>query len=1039
MITHIVASTLTPSKMKEFAVYKVAKPEWLVDSLAEGRLLNWQRYSLHAVGRAGSSTEVERAPMVTAQTSLFGMGLKRPDVPETPAKTTKAVTFASTSTEEQPAAEAVVANEPLERPKHQTAAAFYAVDQTAAKSVNAASKATTPVTTDVVGGAAQAWCSEYLPTHQVDRTALMNDRQWMLENTSLGGAAYVKSYFLKSRLHYLSTWKEEFKALVAELQPAAVVPRNRKLIGNEDDNRTILHADFDAFFVAVGLTARPDLRGKPVAVCHGSAKDAAGSTSEIASCSYEARAFGIKGGMSLGRARELCPEIQTMPFEFDKYKQISHQFYAILQKYSETLQAVSIDEALLEVTLPKATPLLDPALDLAEKIRNEVRAATGCEVSVGIGHNILLAKLANRKAKPAGAFHLVPEQVDVFLAPLHVRDLPGIGWSTEQKLERQGIITVGDLRKVNKSDLTRFVGEQNGRKFGSYARGLDPTELAVGKVRQSVSAEVNYGIRFTMDQAPVKAFMAGLSDEVATRLRAQGLKAKTVILKVKSRHPDSPVDTPKFLGHGIAVDTSETTKLHLATDDSADIEKAVMKMLTKMNFAPPELRGIGIQLREFEKDGRPVDMGNLERGQGRLSFGPKAVVPVKRPPPAEISPDVSETESDALQGKAGDGPVSKANSRTITPPLDLESAPVQPRSPTKPPPGPPKRDLDVLVLNDSDSEGVDDPESPIPGPVEEPILPPAPQPAAVTRKAAQPAAPVIPRMFSKAVRKRVPLSPSQISDADLRHYGVGIAYFRGVGREEQEDILAAAQAGKGPPPKKARQTSAPLSPSKARGGSRQPDGRLQLGGVTKPGVVGVRQKSKTPVPAVAKAIPVPVLVLPEPTPPTSPSSITDEQLKTYGIADAEVFRALPRFLQLEELDQRKKFRVKADKRARAVAAVVPVVDVPIKHSSKFQQALSTDAVRERIAGWVDLAQGGPPQADLDQLAKWMEKMAVRGGDLSRVVDVMAYWRMVCEEQWGKEGQKGGTLARRWWEGYARVKERVTDFVKRERGKVLKGL
>lgn len=1052
MITHIVASNLTPSKFKEFAVYKVAKPEWLVDSLAEGRLLNWQRYSLHAVGAAGSSAQADKAPMAVAQPSLFGMGLKRPDVPETPARAAKTVTFAPSTTEGQMTTDSAVANQPDERVRQQTAADFYGVGPPTSKPTTPGKQVQQPATSEPGSGAAQAWCSEYLPTHQVDRSALMNDRQWMLENTSLGGAAYVKSYFLKSRLHYLSTWKEELKALVAELQPAASIPKNRKLEGTPKDNRTILHADFDAFFVSAGLTTRPDLRGKAVAVCHGSAKDAAGSTSEIASCSYEARAFGIKSGMSLGKARELCPEIQTIPFEFDKYKQISHKFYAILQKYSETLQAVSIDEALIEVVLPTATALLDPALELAEKIRTEVREATGCEVSVGIGHNILLAKLANRKAKPAGAFHLVPSEVDAFLAPLEVRDLPGIGWSTEQKLARQGVNTVGDLRKLTRSQMMRFLGEQNGRKFGSYSRGIDPTELAVGKVRQSVSAEVNYGIRFTMDKEPVQAFMAGLSEEVATRLRAQGLKAKSITLKIKSRHPDSAVDTPKFLGHGVAIDTSDTTKLHAATDQSSVIEEAVMKMLTKMNFAPPELRGIGIQLQKFEKDGRPVDTAGLERGQGRLSFGPKAVMTDKRPPPAETSPDVSETESDAQQGKQGDGQSSKTTTRTVTPPLEPLPAPLQPRSPTKPPPRPPKRDLDVLVLDDSDSEGVDDPESPIPGPVAEAALPPAPlqplppapRPMVGIRKAAQPAAPIIPRMFTKAIRKRVPLSPSQISDADLKHYGVGIDYFRGVGREEQEAILAAAQAGKGPPPKRTKSMSAPLSPTKNRAGPT--DGRLQLGGVTKPGVAGGRQKSKTPVPVMARIGPIPVITLPEPTPPTSPTTITDEQLKKYGIADAEMFRALPRSLQLEELERRKKFQVKADKRSRAVAAVVPVLEFPIRDTPKFQKAaVATDAVRGLLAGWFDASvRSAPPAKDLDYLGRYCEKLAVKGGDLSKVVDVLGYWRMLMEDSWGTEveigrGVKGGTVAREWWKGYGGVRERVGEFVKRERGKVLKGL
>ena len=1049
MVSHIVASTLTPAKLKEFAAYKVAKPEWLVDSLAEGRLLSWQRYSLHAVRHpAPSGQAADTTPMVTAQPSLFGMGLKRPQVSDTLAKASRPPVAGPSSFRAQASAPAGVANMgESHAPKQQTAATFYAVAEAASGPVSPTKKSQLPETTDSSEmAAAQAWCSEYLPTHQLDRSALMNDKQWLLENTSLGGAAYVKNYFKKSRLHHLSTWKEELKALVAELQPTAVVPKNRVLKGTDEDKRTILHADFDAFFVAAGLIARPDLRGRPVAVCHGTAKEAAGSTSEIASCSYEARAFGVKGGMSLGKARELCPEIQTIPFEFDTYKTISHQFYAILQKYSDTLQAVSIDEALMEVSLPRKTGLLDPALDLAEKIRNEVRAATGCELSVGIGHNILLAKLANRKAKPAGACHILPAQVDAHLGPLQVRDLPGIGWNTEDKLARQGIITVGDLRKLGKNDLRRFLGEANGKKFGSYARGIDPRELEVGKARQSVSAEVNYGIRFTTDTEPVQAFLSALSEEVATRLRTQGLKSRMVTLKIKSRHPDSPIDTPKFLGHGFAIDTADSTRLHAATDQSAAILQAVRKMLHKMNLAPPELRGIGIQLQKLEKDGRPVDAANLERGQARLSFGLKVAAPPKRPAPADVSPDVSETETNGHPGKHTVGQDGKTVTRTITPPLDPATVQALPCSPTKPPPRPLKRDLDVIVLDDSDSEGVDDPESPIPAPflADAPAAmapPPAPKAAGIHRPA-QPAAPVVPRMFTKQVRKRVPLSPSQVSDADLKHYGIGISYFRRLDRDEQQDVLGAAQAIKGPPPKRERQAPPPSSPVKARGS--QPDGRLQLGGVTKPGVAGARHKSKTPMPApgMAKAQPIPVITLPEPTPPTSPTTITDDQLKKLGIVDAEVFRALPRAFQLEELETRKKLQVKADRRKKTTPASVPLLNVAIRDTPKFQHATSTEAIRGHLDRWFDASKASsPPQQDLDRLGKFLEKLAAKGGDLSKVVDVLGYFRMLCEDSWGREGDvgKGGTAGRRWWEGYARLRERVAGFVKRERGKVLRGL
>lgn len=190
-----------------------------------------------------------------------------------------------------------------------------------------------------------------------------------------------------------------------------------------------------------------------------------------------------------------------MPFEFDLYKSIASKFYAILLSHALYLQAVSIDEVLMEVRVPDAAGNLssspDPALNFAQAIRDEIRAATGCEASIGISHNILLARLASRRAKPANAFHLLSDDVPTFLAPLNVEALPGIGWSLRDKLKEElNVVTLQDLLQIRPSELARVIGEGNGRKFAQFARGIDDRELDVGKPRQSVSTEVNYGIRF---------------------------------------------------------------------------------------------------------------------------------------------------------------------------------------------------------------------------------------------------------------------------------------------------------------------------------------------------------------------------------------------------------------------------------------------------------------------------------------------------------------------------------------------------------------
>jgi DNA repair protein REV1 len=181
---------------------------------------------------------------------------------------------------------------------------------------------------------------------------------------------------------------------------------------------------------------------------------------------------------------------------------ISLTFYSILLKHATFLQAGSMDEVLMSVTVPPTiTRSTSPAVALAEQIRSEILTATGCHASVGISHNILLAKLATRRAKPAGSFQLLPEDIPSLLPPLSVDSLPGIGWATRDKLHELGVKTVADLQKVDKFRLTKCIGQGNAVKFAGFAKGIDESELEGEKARMSISAEVNYGIRFSEGEA----------------------------------------------------------------------------------------------------------------------------------------------------------------------------------------------------------------------------------------------------------------------------------------------------------------------------------------------------------------------------------------------------------------------------------------------------------------------------------------------------------------------------------------------------------
>jgi DNA repair protein REV1 len=180
-------------------------------------------------------------------------------------------------------------------------------------------------------------------------------------------------------------------------------------------------------------------------------------------------------GNSLGRANSICPDIVTIPFDFELYKNIASKMYAIVLSHADFLQAVSIDEVLIEVAtskLPMTTVYSpDPALELAHQIRAEILAATQCEASIGASHNVLLARLATRRAKPANAFHLLPSDITEFLAPLSVESLPGPrSWRPTLRSRRLVTSSLGARRSCRRC-LDRSMGRSTGDLRGVSIRG----------------------------------------------------------------------------------------------------------------------------------------------------------------------------------------------------------------------------------------------------------------------------------------------------------------------------------------------------------------------------------------------------------------------------------------------------------------------------------------------------------------------------------------------------------------------------------------
>lgn len=435
---------------------------------------------------------------------------------------------------------------------------------------------------------------------------------------------FLEQYYRESRLHHLSTWKADLKSQLQALaaEKSSQKTKMKKLPGQR---RYIMHVDFDSFFAAVSLKKYPQFKDKPSVVAHGG-----GSGSEIASCNYKAREYGIKNGMWMRRAQELCSDLKILPYDFPAYEQASRKFYDAILATGGIVQSVSIDEALIDISalcfadagtdgIKRNEGAVDreqqKADDIGNALRSEVLRETDCAVSVGIGANILQAKVALRKAKPAGQFQLKPEEVLDFMGMLEVQALPGIAWSIGGKLEDIGIKLVKDVRECTKEKLVNTLGPKTGEKIWEYARGIDKVEVGDQVIRKSVSAEVNWGVRFE-NQEQVDEFMVGLSGELHKRLLKERVKGKQLTMKVMRRAADAPLDPPKHLGHGKCDTYNKSLQLGLSTNDAVLITKEATAMIRSFNISPGELRGIGIQMQKLEPI-KPVDQSSQKRLQFR--------------------------------------------------------------------------------------------------------------------------------------------------------------------------------------------------------------------------------------------------------------------------------------------------------------------------------------------------------------------------------------------------------------------------------------
>lgn len=332
----------------------------------------------------------------------------------------------------------------------------------------------------------------------------------------------------------------------------------------------------DAFFAAVEQRDRPELRGKPVVVGgnpHG--------RGVVSTASYEARKFGIHSAMPAAEALRRCPQAVFLRPDIDKYSKVSESIHAVLSKYTELIEWVSIDEAYLDVTTNKLS-IDDPVL-LAQMIQQNVKAVTQLSASIGVAPNKFIAKIASDMHKPNGLTIVEPGQIRSFLENLSVRKIPGVGPVTEKELNKIGIKTIGELGTKPREELLAIFGKW-GQTLYERARGIDERAIETESELKQMGAEETFE-RDLLGLDEMVEKMRPLAKEVSDRLKSHHAKAKTITLKVK--YSDFTVNTR---AHTLASPVDSTEEI---------LAEAVKLLKEKTEAGKRAIRLLGVSASHF--------------------------------------------------------------------------------------------------------------------------------------------------------------------------------------------------------------------------------------------------------------------------------------------------------------------------------------------------------------------------------------------------------------------------------------------------------
>ena len=348
--------------------------------------------------------------------------------------------------------------------------------------------------------------------------------------------------------------------------------------------RSILLVDADAFFVAVARLVDPDGAGKaPLLIVGG----AAGSRGVVCSASYETRRFGVRSAMPISRALRLCPDALCVPVPRKACSQKHREIRTVLERFTPTVQAASIDEWYLDLDGTERLYDNAPLAELARRIRSAVKSATGLSVSIGGGSSKLVAKLAVERAKPkpgttADGVHVVPPGGEIdFMRQLDLADIPGIGPKSSAKLADAGLRRIEDVLALDAAALTRLVGARDAEWLAERARGIDDSEVAEREVAKSISRDETFDSDIH-DDLVLEGELTELIGRAGAELRSEGLMARTVTVRIR----DTDFTTRQ---------ASRTLHEALASDRALfSVARELLKKLRASRRVPARLLGVGL-------------------------------------------------------------------------------------------------------------------------------------------------------------------------------------------------------------------------------------------------------------------------------------------------------------------------------------------------------------------------------------------------------------------------------------------------------------